>query len=88
MVGAERHNQFWDGPAGSFEQITFIMKNTKQPNPRCQNGLFGGALKLNFYILSAFMFLIASINAEQKKPNIIIFFADDLGAASRELLKF
>jgi hypothetical protein len=32
MVGAGRHNQFWDGPAGSFEQITFIMKNTKQPN--------------------------------------------------------
>jgi len=36
-------------------------------------------MKLNFYILSAFMFFMVSINAEHKKPNIIILFADDLG---------
>jgi len=26
-------NKFWGGAAESFEKITFIMTNTKQPNP-------------------------------------------------------
>jgi hypothetical protein len=48
MVGAGRHNKFLGGAAESVEKITFIMQNTKQANPRRQNGLFRGALNASF----------------------------------------
>ena len=36
-------------------------------------------MKLSYYKLITFFFLMLSISADQKKPNIIILFADDLG---------
>jgi arylsulfatase A-like enzyme len=52
-----------------------MMKNTKQPSPRGQNGLFRAALKA-----VAVMALACSVQAaEQSKPNIIYILADDWG---------
>jgi arylsulfatase A-like enzyme len=47
------------------------MKNTKQPNPRRQNGLFRGALYL--------LILLGVAEAKQPKPNIILLMGDDHG---------
>ena len=49
------------------------MKNTKQPNPRRQNGLFRGALTYLMICFSA---------AAEKQPNIVVFTVDDMDVTS------
>jgi len=36
-------------------------------------------MKLNFYLLAAMLCFMSAVSAEQKKPNIVILFVDDLG---------
>jgi len=49
------------------------MENTKQPNPRRQNGLFRGALAC---------FMICFSAAAEKQPNIVVFTVDDMDVTS------
>jgi arylsulfatase A-like enzyme len=54
------------------------MKNTKQPNPRCQNGLFRGArLLMKKSILCAALCLMGELLWAKPKPNIIYLMTDD-----------
>lgn len=60
------------------------MKNTKQPNPRRQNGLFRGALLINLIgkyaaVLTALLLLLTANAAAAKRPNIVLIMVDDLG---------
>jgi arylsulfatase A len=68
----------------------FIMKNTKQPHPLRQNGLFSGTpqtklrknalmKKLMTTLFAATAFISLSASAANSRPNIVVILCDDLG---------